>query len=70
MKPQDILFLLILAFLVFKRKPRLIIVIGLSCIFVAIPLFYFQVFFTAQRLISYAALLVFVAIVFMLRKEK
>jgi len=54
MKPQDILFIVILIFLVFKRKPKYFIIVALLFFVLAIPLFQFLIFFTAERLVWYA----------------
>lgn len=53
-KPQDIIFILILIVLIYKRKPKWLTVAGLISILISIPLFHFWIFFTAQRLILYA----------------
>lgn len=55
MKPQDIVYLLICSFLLYKRNPRLFALFGLGFLVIALPLFYFQIFFTAERLTWYAA---------------
>lgn len=55
MKPQDILFIIILLVFVFLRKPKLLVATGLICLLLSIPLFTFWVFFTAERLVIYAA---------------
>ncbi|MEK9178356.1 MAG: hypothetical protein AAB801_01085 [Patescibacteria group bacterium] len=54
MKPQDILFFAVLAFLLYKRDSRWFAVFGILSLFLAIPLFAEWIFFTAQRLVSYA----------------
>jgi len=54
MKPQDIIFILILIILLYKRKVEWFVYAGLACLIVSTPLFYFQIFFTAQRLTYYA----------------
>jgi hypothetical protein len=53
MKIQDIIFLLLLFFLAFKRNHYWSITLGLACFFLAIPLFAKWIFFTAERLIAY-----------------
>jgi hypothetical protein len=63
MKPQDILFIIVFIVLIVIRKPRLIVSVGLLCLFVSIPLFAKWVFFTAERLIWYAAACFLLAIV-------
>jgi hypothetical protein len=55
MKPQDILFIIILILLLWKRDPKLFTVAGLVCLIIAIPLFQFWVFFTAEHLVWYAS---------------
>ena len=57
MKPQDIVFFAVLILLLSLRKPRLLVWAGLSCLVAAAPLFARWVFFTAERLTWYAALL-------------
>ncbi len=63
MKPQDILFILVLLFLLWKRNPTYAIVAGLGCLVVAMPLFHFWVFFTAERLVMYSSAFLLLAIV-------
>lgn len=55
MKPQDVVFILLLVFLFafFRKQPRIIALAGILCLVVSIPLFSFWVFFTAQRLVYY-----------------
>lgn len=64
MKPQDIAFFLIFAFLLILRRPKLFVWTGLGCLVLAIPLFATWTFFTAERLTWYAAayFLVFILI--------
>lgn len=56
MKIQDILLLAIGVILVlfYRKKPELLIVSGIVCIIMAMPLLYFWIFFTAQHLIYFA----------------
>ena len=63
MKVQDILFLAVLIGLIFGQKKRLLVLAGLFCFLLAMPLFYFKVFFTGQRLTWYAAGFIFLFIV-------
>jgi hypothetical protein len=63
MKPQDILFFVILAVLIGLRKPKYLVIAGLACIVLSIPLFHFWVFFTAQRLIMYSFGFLFIAVI-------
>jgi len=69
MKPQDFIFILILIILFWRRNPRYFIVAGLVCFVLSIPLFYFWIFFTAQRFVIYAAIFLFVAIIYLLSKD-
>lgn len=55
MKIQDIIFLTLFVFLVHKMNPKWSAIFGMFSLFAAIPLFTFWVFFTAERLIWYAA---------------
>ena len=70
MKPQDIVFLLIVGFLVFKRSPRLAVLAGIACLLLSMPLFSLWIFFTAQRLVMYAATFFLLAILLTVRGEK
>lgn len=54
MKIQDILFILFFISLIVKGNKTTTLLIGLGCLILAMPLFYFQVFFTAERLTWYA----------------
>ena len=66
MKIQDIVFFAVLTLLIFKRKPQLMIVCGILCLALSIPLFSFWIFFTAERLTWYAAGFFLLAIFFYL----
>jgi len=54
MKPQDILFIITILFLLWKKNPKHFVVAGLICLALSMPLFHFWIFFTAQRLVYYA----------------
>lgn len=66
MKPQDIIFIIILIIFIFLRRPRLLIGTGLICLLLSIPLFAFWIFFTAERLVWYAASFLLAAIFMLL----
>ncbi len=70
MKPQDILFIILLLVLLGVRKPRLLVGAGLVCLLLSIPLFSHLVFFTAERLVMYAGGFLFAAIIFSFIKDK
>jgi len=70
MKIQDILFLFVLAFLIYKRDSRLSLIFGLGALALSIPLFYLQIFFTAQHLVYYALAFILLAVLIMIFKEK
>lgn len=53
MKIQDIIFVVFLLLLFWRRKPELFIWLGVVCFSISIPLFAFWVFFTAERLVAY-----------------
>ena len=63
MKLQDIVFLFVFLFLLWKRHVRLLAIVGMVCVVVAIPLFAKWVFFTAERLTWYAALFFLAALI-------
>jgi hypothetical protein len=66
MKPQDILFFLILFFFLYKRNSKWTAIAGLVSLLISIPLFAKWVFFTAERLTWYAAGFFLLAIVLQL----
>ncbi|OGH39746.1 MAG: hypothetical protein A3B41_04355 [Candidatus Levybacteria bacterium RIFCSPLOWO2_01_FULL_37_26] len=70
MKVQDIAFLIVLVFLIFKHNPKLSTVAGLVCLVLSIPLFATWTFFTAERLTWYAAAFFLLAIIFSLWVKK
>ena len=71
MKIQDILFVIILLIILLKRDPKWFVLAGLSCLILSIPLFYMWVFFTAERLVYYAAgFLLFATLLYMLPFSK
>ena len=61
MKPQDIIFIILLVFLLWKRNPLLAVWSGLLSLITSIPLFATWIFFTAERLTWYAAAFFLVA---------
>lgn len=73
MKPQDIVFLIVVVALLLTgfKKPKVFVWSGLVCLCLSIPLFSFQIFFTAQRLLYYSAFFFAIATAFIfLRKKK
>ena len=54
MKPQDLLFILVLLILLFIRKPMYAVIAASVCLIIAMPLFHLWIFFTAERLTMYA----------------
>jgi len=69
MKIQDIAFFAVLFLLIFKRNPKLAAICGTLCLISSIPLFSFWIFFTAERLVWYAAAFFLLAIIFYLLKQ-
>lgn len=72
MKIQDIVFIIVLLFLLYKHNSILFTIVGLGCLILSIPLFSLWIFFTADKLVWYAAMLIFIAIViniYHMRKE-
>lgn len=73
MKPQDIIFFVVLLLLLWKRNPKFLVIAGLVSLVIAMPLFYKWVFFTAQHLTWYAGAFFLSASVLqliILRKQK
>jgi len=70
MKPQDILFVLVFAVLLWKRPSHAFVWAGLLCLAAAIPLFSVWIFFTAERLTWYAAAFFGASILFTLRQPR
>jgi len=70
MSIQDLFFIAILAVLLIKQRYEWLVVAGLACVVISIPLFYFWIFFTAQKLIYYsAAFFLVAAILFIIKKR-
>jgi len=63
MKIQDLLFLIVLIMLLIKRNEKMASSAGLISLLFSIPLFAMWVFFTAERLIWYAAVFFLLAII-------
>lgn len=70
MKPQDIIFILALTGLLWKRNPKYLVAAGLTSLVIAMPLFHFWIFFTAERLVMYAAGFLFAALVLFLFAQR
>jgi len=71
MKPQDIFFIIVLAVLVWRKNPKFLVGAGLLCLILSIPLFHLWIFFTAERLVYYAAGFFFIGIIlYILKKSK
>lgn len=68
MKIQDLGFLIIFLAILWTKNDRLATLTGLLCLILAIPLFSFWVFFTAQRLVMYAAAFFLLSIIFQVLK--
>lgn len=70
MKPQDIVLLLLIIALLWKRNPRHFVIAGISMLVLAIPLFAKFIFFTAERLTMYAGLCMLIAVIILIFKER
>lgn len=70
MKIQDIIFFIVFALLLFKRDSKWMVIGGLICLVLSIPLFSFWIFFTAERLTWYAAAFFLLSIIFGLWVKK
>ena len=64
MKIQDIVFFIIFFGLLIKRDPKLAAGAGIIALVLSVPLFSFWIFFTAQRLVMYAAAFFLLSIIF------
>ncbi|MBI3384775.1 hypothetical protein HY030_01110 [Candidatus Gottesmanbacteria bacterium] len=64
MKPQDLVFVVWLVFLILARRPKLFVYSGLLSLVLAMPLFYFHIFFTAERLTWYAGAFFLIYIIY------
>ncbi len=70
MKPQDILFFLILFILIGIRKSNWIVTAGVLSVLISIPLFSRHIFFTAEHLTYYAAGFFLTAVGFQLYENR
>lgn len=70
MKIQDLGFFAILLLLIWLKNFKLTAVFGLLSLFLALPLFTFWIFFTAERLTWFAASFFFLAIIQFLNSPK
>ncbi len=70
MKPQDILFFIAFIVFIVLRKPKPLVILGLICMIVSIPLFSSWVFFTAQRLVYYSVVFLTAASLILIYKRK
>lgn len=70
MKPQDILFIIALLFVIYKKDPKWAAIAGLILLILAIPLFATWTFFTAERLTWYAASFFLLSILLQLWKAR
>jgi hypothetical protein len=62
MKPQDVVFLVVLIFLLLSYRKKFLLAAGLLCYAIAIPLFAKWIFFTAERLTWYGSLFILLAL--------
>ena len=69
MKIQDIIFLILVLTVIWSKSKKLAVVLGLACLVLAIPLFKYWIFFTAERLTWYAAAFFLIAIGLQLVKQ-
>lgn len=66
MKIQDFVFIILFAFLLYKRRSEYFAAAGIVCLILAVPLFARWVFFTAERLTWYAAAFFLFSVLFSL----
>jgi len=71
MKIQDIVLVLLIAILLWRRNPYYLVTAGLGLLVVSMPLFATWVFFTAERFTYYAGVCFLLAIfLFFLHNKK
>jgi len=70
MKLQDILFLFIALLLLLRGSSKLAGLFSLVCIAISGILFYFSIFFTAQRLAMYACVFALMSVILFIIKLK
>jgi len=73
MKIQDLGFLILFLAVWWTKNSRMATLVGLFCLSLAMPLFSLWIFFTAQRLLMYAAAFFALSIIFQilnLRRER
>lgn len=64
LKIQDVVFVAVLIFTIWRKSNRLATIIGLFCLILPIPLFGFKIMlFTAERLTWYAAGFILLSII-------
>lgn len=64
MKPQDIVFIIGFLLILYKRNSNLSVAVGIILLLFSMPLFSLWIFFTAERLVMYAAAFFLLAIIF------
>lgn len=65
LKLQDLAFLLVFGGVLISRSWRLAAVIGITALLLAIPLFKFWIFFTAERLTWYSGAFSLISVIFL-----
>lgn len=70
MKPQDIIFFIVLLILLYKQDAKYFAAVGIVSILISIPLFAYWIFFTAERLTWYAAAFFLCSIILRLIESK
>ncbi len=70
MKVQDIIFIVVIIFLLYKRKAEWFAFAGVLSFIIAIPFYVMWIFFTAQRLVEYAFYLLIIALLLFVFKKR
>lgn len=70
MKIQDIVFVLVTLFLLYKQRYEWLVTAALVCMLVSIPFFALWIFFTGQRLIIYAFFFLVLACLLFFNKKR
>lgn len=70
LKPQDIVFIIVLVLLLLRKDARLFIAAGLVSLAISMPLFAKWIFFTAERLVLYGFIFLVLSILLSLIQMK
>lgn len=69
MKPQDLIFLSIMLLLLFSKNHKIFAALAIGLLIIAIPLFEFWKFFTAERMVLYSVICIVISVIFLQKKK-